>query len=124
MKQLVITDKGIGMAEMPENRGYEEDYHWKAKAISEALYFEDQALALRLYNSVTEGRSNPDEKLPNGTYPIPPDFPKVVEVRQYQFKVGTGLNTFGDWFDVDKSGLVHPQIDAEYRTILRFVEGD
>jgi FtsZ-binding cell division protein ZapB len=136
MKQIIVTDKGIGMAEMPENRGYEEDYHWKAKAISEALYFEDQErvrefLPVDCFSVGTASHypsswkyAKPDRKskLVPGTYPIPPDFPKVVEVRQYQFKVGTGLNTFGDWFDVDKSGLVHPQIDAEYRTILRFVD--
>jgi hypothetical protein len=79
----------------------------KSKAISEALYFEDQERVRHLiYFTVPMI----DGEIPHGTYPIPPDFPKVVEVRQYKY--------MDSWVDMD-----HEERDEEiYRTVLRFVD--
>jgi hypothetical protein len=88
----------------------------KSKAISEALYFEDQERVRHLiYFTVPMI----DGEIPHGAYPIPPDFPKVVEVRQWNRKIFPEC-----WVD-----LIHNQDvygdrpdKYDYRTVLRFVD--
>jgi hypothetical protein len=83
MKKLVITPKGIGMAEMPiYTDWFIGDFESaKDKAISEALYFEDQERVMDwLINHIFgEKEDGAYYSIQLGTYPIPPDFPEVVE---------------------------------------------
>ena len=98
MKKLVITDKGIGIAEMPEEpdgyalySGVEDysEYEYAVNlAIASAPLFEDQErvkmILFKVYCETTF--DNGHNYLGNGTYPIPPDFPEYVEVKHTKYK--------------------------------------
>jgi hypothetical protein len=137
MKQIVITYKGIGMAEMPEKPDSQYDsysgvvdtrttrqliaYDAYEKAKSKAIvhYFEDQERVKKYLPNDEWGRSPFDERYnPDKTMPIPPDFPKVVEIAQ--------LKTIsGNWVDAYGRTIPDCELDNpinEYRTVLRFVD--
>jgi len=115
MKMLVITPKGIGMAEMlekpietwPSQEQVQQYESAKEKAISEAPLFEDQERVSDILNH--------DYKI-GGIYPIPPDFPKVVEVRQWHARHSVG------WHDYLGPRIEEDTKYHDYRTILRFVD--
>ena len=137
MKKLLVTDKGIGIAEMPEKpkeADYKivagpnarigqthEEYHVVLKlynsaakqAIASAPLFEDQErVKEELFYMKTGG---PQVDVPVGsTYPIPPDFPEYVEV--IQKRTVDSIN----WYDVLDEFTT--ETNVEYRTILRFVD--
>lgn len=121
MKQLVITDKGIGIAEMPEKPietwpSQEQVQQYEAavkQAIASAPLFEDQErVKEELFYMKTGG---PQVDVPVGsTYPIPPDFPEYVEV--IQKRTVDSIN----WYDVLDEFTT--ETNVEYRTILRFVD--
>jgi hypothetical protein len=135
MKQMiVITAKGIGMAEMPEfpNQKYtatvkeyeaiEAEYEkQKAQAISEALYFEDQERVWHLLPDEAFRHPLIKKFLIEGTYPIPPDFPKYVEV--YQESIIDPIFVYNiDWFPSTEKDFKNPKDGMKYRKVLRFVD--
>lgn len=135
MRKLVVTDKGIGVAEMPEKpkeADYKivagpnarigqthEEYHVVLKlynsaakqAIASAPLFEDQErVKEELFYMKTGG---PQVDVPVGsTYPIPPDFPEYVKVVQQM--------RHDKWYDVDELDPVFGF--PNYRITLRFVD--
>jgi len=138
MNMIVITPQGIGMAEMPEKPTEDNwnrlskisdkstlhgaHYEWEtAKSKDIVLYFEDQERVRKYLPNDEWGRSPFDERYnPDKTMPIPPDFPKVVEVRQWNRKI----------FPTECWVDLIPNLDVwgnrpdkyDYRTVLRFVD--
>ena len=121
MKKLVVTDKGIGIAEMPEWPNSDVTDEWVRQyesavkqAIASAPLFEDQERVKEIVGSF----ANTDplmfsyempsgiKKPIHGTYPIPPGFPEYVEVGVCSENVCCG---FGESCQ-------------NYHTILRFVD--
>ena len=142
---IAVTDKGIGIAEMPEKHPWFE-YHSEAwykhycethnyvspelewevdignyenavkQAIASAPLFEDQERVEEILGEQCREFKKDNSSygasihLKHGTYPIPPDFPEYVGVRQVWFEK-TG------WTDV-----IYVEPKQTSRTILRFVD--
>jgi hypothetical protein len=127
---IYIDKEGvIRLAELPEkptiNQKSEEGmFQWlkydaaQEKALSEALYFEDQQqVKTILWNEGIILTNTPK----HGIYPIPPNFPKVVEVTKevrIHFKNGVKNIVGNEAIDLE----IGEYLDFETMTFLRFVD--